>query len=409
MNFASTIPRPDVHLITFNRGSSSLKLGLFTLHHGRPERIGSGLLNMHQKPLCLSLSGPVGDAFLPISNPDRDEWRSVVSEMMQHLGDRMRTSKLLGFAHRVVHGGDHFIGPAVVDDSSLAVMAQWLPFAPLHQARSLQIIHALRQWRPSLRQIACFDTAFHASQAPLVRRFAIPRHFYDAGIKRYGFHGLSYRFIVNQLAQKYPALASAKVVVAHLGSGASLCAIQGGLSRDSSMGFSTLDGVPMGTRCGTIDPGVLLHWFGAQGMSVPEVSQILYEKSGLLGVSGLSSDSRELLASTKPEAREALELFALRVAGEVARLASTLGGLDGLVFTAGIGQHEPEIRSMICQHLNWLGLQLDSIANAHNDVKISQTGSSVTALVMATDEEQVMADESLPLFPKASLSALSME
>lgn len=396
--------RPDLHLITFNRGSSSLKVGLFTVAGSSALRIGTGLLDLRQLPLQMLLDLQGEQFCLPISPPDTDQWRSVMADILQHLGARMRTSQLAGVVHRVVHGGDHFTGPAVIDESSLAAMALLVPFAPLHQPKSLQLIHALRQSRPGLRQMASFDTAFHVSQSPLIRRFAIPRRFYDEGVKRYGFHGLSYRCIASHLTQRYPALGAGKVVVAHLGSGASLCAMEAGLSRDTSMGFSTLDGVPMATRCGALDAGVLLHWLGAQGMTLSEVSQLLYEKSGLLGVSDWSADTRELLSSAKPEAREAIEIFALRIAGEVARLATTLGGLDGLVFTAGIGEHQPQVRAAVCQRLAWLGIRLNMAANDRNESCISAPGSLVTTLVIPTDEEQVMADEALPVLQAIRVS-----
>ena len=269
--------------------------------------------------------------------------------------------------------------------------------APLHQPQSLRLIRAIRHIRPAFRQTASFDTAFHRTQSDLVRRFALPRAFHDEGIKRYGFHGLSYKFIAAELARRVPALAKRKVVVAHLGSGASLCALDQGMSRDASMGFSTLDGVPMATRPGALDPGVVLHLLGQKHLGLSEVESLLYHRSGLLGVSGISADSRELLASVDHHAREALQLFALRIAGEIARLAATLGGLDAVVFTAGIGEHQPEIRRMVCERLAWLGVALDAQANAGNHTMISTSGSRIGALVIPTDEEHEIAEEALSI------------
>jgi len=244
-------------------------------------------------------------------------------------------------------------------------------------------------------QSASFDTAFHRTQTDLVRRFALPRRFFDEGVKRYGFHGLSYQFIAESLARKFPQVANRNVIAAHLGSGASLCAMSLGASRDTSMGFSTLDGIPMATRCGTLDAGVVLYLLQQQGLSAAEIEKILYEQSGLLGISGFSADSRELNASNRPEAREALELFAFRIAGEATRLATTLGGLDCVIFTAGIGEHQPEVRAAICERLAWLGVEIDHRANADDSSVISSDRSRITVLVLETDEEQIIANEAI--------------
>ena len=267
--------------------------------------------------------------------------------------------------------------------------------APLHQPHSLRLIRAIRELRPDLPQSASFDTAFHRTNGEVVRRFAIPRAFHDQGIKRYGFHGLSYKYIAGELVRRTPDLAKGKIVAAHLGSGASLCALDGGVSRDTSMGFTALDGIPMATRCGALDPGVLLHLLGPAGRSLAEMNDILYHKSGLLGLSGISPDSRDLLASDRAEAREAIDVFTFRIAGEVARLATTLGGLNAIVFTAGIGEHQPQIRAAVCERLTWLGLEIDAAANTRNAEKISNASSRIAAFVIPTDEEQVIADEAL--------------
>jgi acetate kinase len=382
-------------LITFNAGSSTVKIGLFALGPEGAERIGKGMIDFRRAPLRFTLSeGP--DTFdIALEAETGDELHEVVSEAFSRLSWHFDLDSIAAIGHRVVHGGDGFAGPVLLDDDAIAAIHALTPLAPLHQPQGLRLIRALRHLRPGLPQTASFDTAFHRGHADVVRRFAIPRALHDQGIKRYGFHGLSYKFIAAELARREPALAGSKVVVAHLGSGASLCGLDGGISRDTSMGFSALDGIPMATRCGAIDPGVLLHLIGTQGRSVKDVEDILYRQSGLLGVSGISADSRELLESDRPEARQALDLFTFRIAGEVARLATTLGGLDAIVFTAGVGENQPRIRADVSARLAWLGLALNEPANAANAGTISTASSRISALVIATDEEQVIADEAL--------------
>jgi len=384
-------------LLTFNAGSSTVKLGLFALGPQGPRRIGKGMIDFRRAPLRFELTeGP--DRFdIALESGPGEELDDVLSEALRRLSWHVDLDAVAGIGHRIVHGGDGFAGPVRIDDAVVNALEALTPLAPLHQPQGLRLVRAVARLRPGLPQTASFDTAFHRSQADLVRRFAIPRALHDQGIKRYGFHGLSYAFVAAELARRRPDLAEAKVVVAHLGSGASLCALEGGLSRDTSMGFSALDGIPMATRCGAIDAGVLLHLLGPRGRSVAEVEDLLYRRSGLLGVSGISADSRELLDSEAPEAAEALDLFTFRIAGEVARLATTLGGLDALVFTAGIGEHQPRIRAAIARRLAWLGLTLDESANAGNAATISAPGSRVEAFVIATDEEQIIAEEACAL------------
>jgi acetate kinase len=285
----------------------------------------------------------------------------------------------------------------LLDDNVETGISDLIPLAPLHQPQSLRLIRAIRQLRPNIQQSVSFDTAFHQTNSDLVRRFAIPRALHDDGIKRYGFHGLSYQFIAGQLLKIAPDIAAKKVIVAHLGSGASLCGLDDGKSRDTSMSFTALDGIPMATRSGAIDPGVLLHLLTQKHYSATRLETLLYHQSGLLGVSGLSADSRDLVASGVPEAVEALDLFALRIAGETARIANTLDGLDAFVFTAGIGEHQPEIRARISSQLAWLGIDLDHGANRVNEGIISSSQSRVKVLVIATDEEQVIANEAVAL------------
>lgn len=384
-------------LLTFNAGSSTVKIGLFALDGTGARRIGKGMIDFRRAPLRFSLSeGP--DIFdIALDAAADDELHEVLTEAFRRLSWHFDLGSVAAIGHRVVHGGDGFSGPVPLDDDAIAAIDRLIPLAPLHQPQGLRLIRALRHLRPELPQTASFDTAFHRSHAEIVRRFAIPRALHDRGIKRYGFHGLSYKFIAAELERREPALGKGKIVAAHLGSGASLCGLDGGVSRDTSMGFSALDGVPMATRCGAIDPGVLLHLIGTDGHTAKEVEDLLYRRSGLLGVSGISADSRDLLESDRPEAREALDLFTLRIAGEIARLATTLGGLDAIVFTAGIGENQPRIRSDVCARLAWLGLELDEAGNAANAATISAPGSRVAAFVIATDEEQVIADETLSI------------
>ena len=384
-------------LITFNAGSSTVKIGLFALGPAGAERIGKGMIDFRRTPLRFSLSeGP--DTFdIALEAQAGDELHEVLTEAFNRLSWHFDLGSVAAVSHRVVHGGDGFADPVLLGDDAIAALDALVPLAPLHQPQGLRLIRAIARLRPELPQTASFDTAFHRGHADVVRRFAIPRALHDNGVKRYGFHGLSYKFIAAELARREPSLAGAKIVAAHLGSGASLCGLEGGLSRDTSMGFSALDGVPMATRCGAIDPGVLLHLIGSGGRTVKDVEDILYRRSGLLGISGISADSRELLESDRPEARQALDVFTFRIAGEIARLATTLGGLDAIVFTAGVGENQPRIRAEVSARLAWLGLALDEAANAANAGTISSPSSRIAAFVIATDEEQVIADEALSI------------
>ena len=382
-------------LLTFNPGSSTVKIGLFSVTAGEATRIGQGTIDFRHQPLRLHLVNGSKTGEIPLKAAVTDDLHDVLDETLNWFATHFSLDDLVSVGHRVVHGGDRFAGPVAITDETLAAIAELVPLAPFHQPQSIRLIQAIRHLRPHLVQVASFDTAFHRTQTDLVRRFALPREFFDNGVKRYGFHGLSYQFIAGALAQRFPRLADGKVVAAHLGSGASLCGLDGGTSRDTSMGFSTLDGIPMATRCGALDAGVVLYLLQQQRRSPKDVENILYEKSGLLGISGISADSGELQASRRPEAREALELFAFRIAGEAARLATTLGGLDGLVFTAGIGEHQPEVRAAVCERLVWLGIELDRRRTSGNASVISSAGSRVTVLVLPTDEEQVIANEAV--------------
>lgn len=384
-------------LLTFNAGSSTVKIGLFDIDASVPRRLAKGVIDFRTVPLRFRLAEGPSLYEMDLASEASADLSKVLAETFQSLAQHFDMARIAAVGHRVVHGGDAFSGPVLIDDETVRMIENLTILAPLHQPQSLRLIRAIRQLRPGLPQVASFDTAFHRSNAEVVRRFAIPRALHDEGVKRYGFHGLSYKFIAGELVRRVPEMVAAKVVVAHLGSGASLCALEGGVSQDSSMGFSTLDGIPMATRCGAIDPGVLLHLLGAGKWTVAELEDILYHRSGLLGVSGISADSRELLASEQPEARQAIDLFTFRVAGEIARLASTLNGLDAIVFTAGIGENQPAIRAGICARLMWLGVDFDPQANAVNTLRISSPASRIAAFVVPTDEEQVIAGEALTI------------
>lgn len=380
-------------LLTFNAGSSTVKFGVFRLEPSGPSRIGKGVIDFQQHPLNFHLTEGPAVFDLPLKAKPDGDLHSVMDEIFGWLSHHFDMSVVAGVGHRVVHGGDIFSGPVLIDPSTTDAIERLVPLAPLHQPQSLRLIRAVAHLRPNLVQTASFDTSFHATNDDIVRRLALPRALHDQGIKRYGFHGLSYSFIARELKRVAPDIADKRVIVAHLGSGCSLCGLKDGVSRDTSMGFSTLDGVPMATRCGALDPGVLLHLLAQQQHSSKDLEDLLYHRSGLLGVSGISGDSRELLASNRPEAHEALDLFAFRIAGETARIANTLGGLDAFVFTAGIGEHQPEIRAAIAGDLRWLGVELDQPANAQGAQVISTASSRAQALILATDEEQVIADD----------------
>lgn len=282
--------------------------------------------------------------------------------------------------------------PEEVTPDLLALLGELAELAPLHVPHNLAPIREIALARPEIRQVVCFDTAFHRTIPAVATRFALPREFESRGIRRYGFHGLSYEYVSRRLAVLSPAVHSGRVIAAHLGNGASLCALKGGESMDTTMGFTALDGLVMGTRCGALDPGALLHLMRWEGLSVDEAERMLYTRSGLLGLSGISNDMRVLLESGEPAAAEAVDVFVHRIVREAGALASILGGLDGLVFTAGIGENAPEIRGRVCERLGWLGLRLDEAANANGAEIISEPDSAVEVRVIATDEEAMIAE-----------------
>lgn len=303
--------------------------------------------------------------------------------------------RLIGAGHRIVHGGPDFAAPLRLTPAILRRLKTLNPLAPLHQPHNLAPVRALARSHPDLPQVGCFDTGFHATNAPLTTRYGIPRDLHDQGIRRYGFHGLSYEYIVSTLPAHLGPVAGGRVVIAHLGGGASMCAVHQGRSVASTMGFSALDGLPMTTRSGTIDPGVLLYLMAEKGMGAADLSDLLYRRSGLLGVSGISGDMRRLLASDAAEAREAVDLFTYRIGRELGSLAAALGGLDALVFTGGIGEHAAPVRARVIEAAAWLGLRLDPAANAADGPRISPEGAAVPAFVIPTNEDLIIARHTL--------------
>jgi acetate kinase len=297
--------------------------------------------------------------------------------------------------HRVVHGGEQFAAPVLVDDPILDQLEKLAPLAPLHQPHNLAPIRVIGRIAPNVAQVACFDTAFHRSQPPVSQIYALPRDLSATGVKRYGFHGLSYDYIASVLPGLVGDAARGRVVVAHLGNGCSMCAMRDGESVATTMGFTALEGLPMGTRSGAIDPGVILYLLTERAMSVADVSDLLYHRSGLLGMSGISNDMRTLLASNAREAADAVDLFVYRITRELGSLAAALGGLDVLVFTAGIGEHAAPVRARVCENAAWLGIRLDAAANLSGDPRISTADSPVSVWVVPTNEELMIARHTL--------------
>jgi acetate kinase len=317
--------------------------------------------------------------------------RAALDTLAGWLRERYGGARVLGVGHRVVHGGPSFASPTIVTPEVLAELRKLIPLAPLHQPHNLAAIDAVSERLPEVPQVACFDTSFHRGQPAVAEVIPLPREVCGDGVQRYGFHGLSYEYIASVLPQQAPQIAEGRVIVAHLGSGASLCALKNGKSIDSTLGFTALDGLCMGTRPGSLDPGVVLYLFQNLGLSAKDVETILYKKSGLLAISGVSNDMRKLVGNTLPSARLAVDYFVYRVLKEIGALTAVLGGLDGLVFTAGIGENSSEIRARICEGSAWLGIDLDPDANATHATRISRADSRVSAWVIPTNEELIIA------------------
>ncbi|SEN42430.1 acetate/propionate family kinase [Bradyrhizobium sp. OK095] len=379
-------------VLVLNSGSSSIKFGLFDISADEPVLLCKGLLDEHEDKPRLVVKSPAGEDLFETRKEAADaDSGHLFAEVLAFIEDRFGADGLRAVGHRIVHGGPDYSGPVTLTDDITAKLEALTPLAPLHQPRCLAPVRTITAIKPELTQIACFDTAFHHSITPPANRFAIPRRYEERGVRRYGFHGLSFEYVAGRLAGIAPQLVAKRTVIAHLGNGASLCALRDGRSVDTTMGLTPLDGLVMGTRCGTIDPGVLLYLQQHENMSVEEVQHLLYHKSGLLGVSGISADMRTLLASGEPAARDAVDLFVFRAAQQIAMMATSLEGLDGLVFTGGIGEHAKEIRSAIGERLAWLGVRIDATANDEGRERISGGDSPVDVFVIPTNEELTIA------------------
>jgi acetate kinase len=380
--------------LVLNAGSSSIKFTIFDYRTGTLDvRYEGQIEGIGTSPHFLVANGagqPVHESRW--ANPPLARGHAYALERLAAwLDPQLPEDGLIGVGHRVVHGGPRYSAPVRLDDAVLRDLETYISLAPLHQPANLAGIAAAMDFLPGVPNVACFDTAFHRSHPPVADYFALPRELYDEGVRRYGFHGLSYEYIAQALPEIAPNIAAGRVVVAHLGNGASMCAIKDGRSIDSTMGFTALDGLPMGTRCGQLDPGVLLYLMQEKGMGAKQIEELLYKRSGLLGLSGVSNDMRQLEASDDPQAGEALEYFVYRIVRETGALAAALGGLDGLVFTAGIGENSRAIRARVCQGLSWLGLDYDPQTNDHNGPRISTPASTVEVWVIPTDEERMIA------------------
>ena len=374
-------------ILTLNAGSSSLKFSVYELGaeprelaHGQVENIGTphGLLSFAEK------GGTAERAEI-----GRVQHEGALRAILAHLGPILDGREILGVGHRIVHGGTEYAAPVVLAPAAMAYLATLEPLAPLHQPHNLAAVRAAMAAFPGALQVGCFDTGFHRGHPWVNDTFALPRRFYDKGVRRYGFHGLSYDYVSHELARTEPELAAGRVVICHLGNGASMCALRDGRSIGSSMGFSALDGLPMGTRCGQLDPGVVLYLMQTEGMGAMEIANLLYRDSGLKGLSGLTHDMRELEAAGTPEAAQAIDYFVFRIRREIGAMAAILNGLDAIVFCGGIGEHSALIRARVCDAMDWLGVTLDAAANAAGAHEIGH--GRVRVLVIPTDEERVIA------------------
>ena len=396
-------------VLVVNAGSSSVKFQLFGLsERGDPLRLIKGQIDgIGTRPRLRAQardgSSLADKAYPALEIADVAAAMTVAAEWLR----QTQAVKLIAVGHRVVHGGPDYDRPVRIDAEVLARLERLSPLAPLHQPNNLAPIRSLLAHRPALPQVACFDTGFHRVHAPVADRYALPERFYREGVRRYGFHGLSYEYVAGRLREIAPAVAGGRVIVAHLGSGASMCALADGKSVESTMGFTALDGLPMGTRPGQIDPGVLLYLFAEKGLDAAAVENLLYRESGLKGMSGISNDMRELEASDAESAKLAIDYFVYRIGLNAGMLAAALGGLDAFVFTAGIGENSPAIRGRVAAKLGWLGVSLDPAANAAGKSLISGANSKVGLYVVPTDEELMIARHTLALVSARAERAIS--
>jgi acetate kinase len=384
-------------ILVVNAGSSSIKFQLFSVGAGDQlqRRLKGQIESIGVHPRLLA-KGVGGETLIDKTWPGADaaDVPTALGKVVEFLRAEIGTLPT-AVGHRVVHGGPDYSEPILIDDVLLERLQAFAPLAPLHQPNNLGPIRTLRQRQPQLPQIACFDTAFHRGHPEIADRYALPERFYQEGVRRYGFHGLSYEYVASQLPQVAPEIAQGRVVVAHLGSGASMCAIHAGKSVESTMGFTALDGLPMGTRPGQLDAGIVLYLLTEKGMSAHEIEHLFYHDCGLKGLSGVSNDVRDLLASSDPRAKLALDYFVYRITLFAGMLGAAMEGIDAFVFTAGVGENAPAIRNAVTQRLSWLGLKLDPEANAKGAGRISTEGSRVGCYVIPTDEELMIARHTL--------------
>jgi len=381
------------YALVLNAGSSSLKFCVFQRLETKVWDIAArGQIEGIGTSARLSAKDTHGDVLADNNlNHEVKDGRAALEALASWLRARFGDARVLGVGHRVVHGGARFTAPTIVTSDVVATLKGLIPLAPLHQPYNLAAIEAVCERLPGVPQVACFDTSFHSSNPAVAQLIPLPSNLRESGLRRYGFHGLSYEYVASVLPEVAPKIAKGRVIVAHLGSGASLCALSNGRSVDNSLGFTALDGLCMGTRPGALDPGVILYLFQNLGLTAKEVEAILYKRSGLLGISGLSNDMRALIGSSDPGARLAVDYFVYRAAKEIGALTAVLGGLDALVFTAGIGENSPEIRERNCHASSWLGVKLDPEANAARGPCISRSESNVSAWVIPTNEELMIA------------------
>jgi len=384
----------DDYAVVLNAGSSSLKFAVYRRPDGAAWEIAArGQIEGIGVSPRFSAKDGAGNKLADgaLDKMVVHDSRSALDALAEWLRSQWAGARILGVGHRVVHGGARFDGPTIITAEVLRALRSLIPLAPLHQPYNLAAIDAVADRLPGVPQVACFDTSFHRGQPAVAEVVPLPKEIRDLGVQRYGFHGLSYEYIASMLPEAAPEIAGGRVIVAHLGSGASLCAMRNRKSVDSSLGFTALDGLCMGTRPGALDPGVVLYLFQNLGLTAKDVETLLYKRSGLLGLSGISNDMRDLVGRTEPDARLAVDYFVYRAAREIGALAAVLGGLDGLVFTAGIGENSAEIRARICAASAWLGIDLDPMANQARSPRITRSGSPVSAWVIPTNEELVIA------------------
>jgi acetate kinase len=396
---------PDAILV-LNAGSSSLKFSVFTMEKSGLAPAARGQVQGIGTTPTFVLEGADGKAIekQDLSGGTAVDHEIALSIVTERLTAHSGGNRLVAVGHRVVHGGVKFEGPTRVDDGVLAELDKLVPLAPLHQPHNLAAIRAVSARAPQLPQVACFDTSFHRTQPEVAQQFGVPRRFTDEGVRRYGFHGLSYEYIASILPEHDPKAAAGRTVVAHLGNGASMCAMLAGRCVATTMSFTPADGLLMGTRTGAIDPAVLIYMIEQHGMSSADLQRLIYHESGLLGVSGISSDMRTLVASNDPRAAEAIDLFVYRITRELGSLAAALGGLDALVFTGGIGEHATLIRDRVCRDAAWLGATLDEAANHRGGPRISRAESRFAVWVIPTNEELMIANHTQRLLDNKGTS-----